>query len=151
MGHHLFANQATTLYITYYLTQMIVYRPFVFGPKPSKSSVSGQHVTEPPFPYHALNICTTAARACARIIEAQMKRGLTNIPGLCMVSYNSAGMLAWNVWDLKAQERNMRANGMEDIKPPFAQRIDELLADIKIFVDALEWARPRWQLVEPLL
>ncbi|EIN11920.1 hypothetical protein PUNSTDRAFT_142130 [Punctularia strigosozonata HHB-11173 SS5] len=140
MENQLFANQATTLYTSYYLTQILIYRPFI---RP--------HIIVDP--YHssdtlpALAICASAAKSCARILEIQLPRGLSNIPLLIAVSHLCAAILILNVWHAKARER---AALMEDIKPlrldaPAPSQVDALMTDVNAFLKALEWVEPRWE------
>ncbi|KAK0460990.1 fungal-specific transcription factor domain-containing protein [Desarmillaria tabescens] len=141
----IYSNLSATLYTTYYLTQMLIYRPFIPSPaaydgRPSNSTSS--------FPFPALAICTNAAKSCAHIVEEQMLRGIWNIPNLISVSHISCGMLLVGIWDLKAKERAQLANGVEDIKPPLVQALEPLIKDISIFLKALEWAAPRYETVE---
>ncbi len=144
----IYSNLSATLYTTYYLTQMLIYRPFIPSPaacdgRPSNSTSS--------FPFPALAICTNAAKSCAHIVEEQMLRGLWNIPNLIAISHISCGMLLVGVWDLKAKEKARLANGAEDIKPPLVQALEPLMKDIAIFLKALEWAAPRYETVEPIM
>ncbi|PBK81933.1 hypothetical protein ARMGADRAFT_976134 [Armillaria gallica] len=144
----IYSNLSATLYTTYYLTQMLIYRPFIPSPaacdgRPSNSTSS--------FPFPALAICTNAAKSCAHIVEEQMLRGLWNILNLISISHISCGMLLVGVWDLKAKEKARLANGAEDIKPPLVQALEPLMKDIAIFLKALEWAAPRYETVEPIM
>ncbi|TFK75372.1 hypothetical protein BDN72DRAFT_810971 [Pluteus cervinus] len=154
MPDPLFSNQAATLYTTYYLTQMVIFRPFVPSPTRSIESKFIQGPTIPPFPLPAMKICISAAQSCARIIDHQLKRGFSNIPAMCMVSHTGGGMLSWAIWDLKVQERLSRFPGVsvtEDIKPPDMDKVQEYIASINVFIKAMEWSQPRWQMVTPLL
>ncbi|KAF8910393.1 fungal-specific transcription factor domain-containing protein [Mucidula mucida] len=134
------SNLSATLYTTYYLTQMLIYRPFIPAPMSNNST----------FPFPALSICTNAARSSARIIEEQLQRGLWNVPNLNAVSIVSASMLLVHVWDLKHKDRTERENGM-DIDPPISCTVDPLLKDINIFIRALEWSSHRYEVVKPVL
>lgn len=154
MDNAVFSNQATTLYTLYYFIQMAIYRPFIPSPPISIATDHDAHdriTAESAFPFPAMEICTEAARACARIVEVQMERGLSNVPNLTHVAYHSAGMLLISLWDLKAQEAAQKATGFEDVKPPLAHQMQSLLADISVFIRALEWAEPRWEVVTPFL
>ncbi|KAF8664366.1 hypothetical protein AX16_000738 [Volvariella volvacea WC 439] len=142
-----FSNQATTLYASYYLTQMNIYRPFISRPQyftnyqyhlPSTQRVSDE----------AFKICMEASHALARIINVQRKRGYTNTPNMCTVAHMAAGMLSWSVWDLKVQERVVPS---EDLKAKVRHQIERCMKDIEICIEALEWAEKRWPAVTALL
>jgi hypothetical protein len=145
-----FTAQAGVLQALYHLVRMIIYRPFI-----SFSSTGASHLAcekEPSsFPYPAMEICVEAARSCARIAEVLMRRRLLNNPILMHAVHISASVLLVRVWDLKAQEKGLQALGIEDFKPPFAQRIEPFLADVNMFIRILEWAELRWSFVLPFL
>lgn len=152
MPNSVFANQAATLWITYYLVQMVIFRPFIPAPakilsKKEKDSLDAI----PPFPFNAMDICLKAADECARIIKVQSAHGFSNIPAVCMVSHTAAGMLSWAIWDLKIQEESKRLSNIDvDVKPP-AIAITEFMANLEVFVHTLETTQPRWAVVTPLL
>ncbi|KAJ7703127.1 fungal-specific transcription factor domain-containing protein [Mycena rosella] len=133
------SNQSATLYTTYYLAEMLMYRAFI-PPIAAPSSPAPQlpHISAS-FP--ALAFCINAARSSARIVEVQMARGWTNVPTLVAVSQLSAGILTLGVWDAKAKQQQ----DSEDVKPPLAHTIAPLMDDIGIFLGALEWAESRWE------
>jgi hypothetical protein len=101
----------------------------------------------------AILICTDAARSCARIVEVQLRDGLNNfhIPSVINTSYVCAGLLSYMIWNLKAQEKAQRSECSQDVKPPIAQRIEDHMADIHIFMKALEQAKLGWDVVDSML
>ncbi|KIM69740.1 hypothetical protein SCLCIDRAFT_19528 [Scleroderma citrinum Foug A] len=145
MENPLFANQAATLYITYYLVQIIIYRPFL---PPSLRSVSNR---PPPskMPVPCIAICVNAARCCSRILQIQVNRGISNIYSLICAAHMCAAILLMNYWDLKWQERNLtHSSAGEDVKSPLAVQMLQLLQEAKGFIRALELVRPRWRNAE---
>ncbi|KAF9227310.1 hypothetical protein BS17DRAFT_775262 [Gyrodon lividus] len=144
----LFANQSATLYITYYLIQIIIYRPFL---PPSLRSASNT----PPhssMPVPCIAICVNASKCCSRILKIQLSRGLSNIPSLICAAHMCAAILLMHFWDLKWQERNqLRCDALEDIKSPLALAMAELLEDVAVFIEALQLVRPRWRNAEMYL
>ncbi|KAJ7497363.1 fungal-specific transcription factor domain-containing protein [Mycena latifolia] len=136
-----FSNQSATLYTTYYLAEMLIYRAFI-PPVATPTSPTQQtpHISAS-FP--ALSFCINAARSSARIVEVQLARGWTNVPTLAAVSQLSAGILTLAVWDAKAKQQQQQDS--EDVKPPLAHVIGPLMDDIGIFIRALEWAENRWE------
>ncbi|EGO25312.1 hypothetical protein SERLADRAFT_437067 [Serpula lacrymans var. lacrymans S7.9] len=144
----LFANQAATLYTTYYLIQILIYRPFL------PSSLHSLQAKPPHsnMPVPCIAICVNAGKCCARILRTQIQRGLSNIPNLICTAHMCAAVLLMNFWDLKAQERAQLQSGlMEDVKPPLAHAMAELLEDVSVFTEALELVRPRWRNAEVYL
>jgi hypothetical protein len=146
MPNEIFAIQASTLYTAYYLCQILIYRPFIPFPAisndPSRPRVNP--IAYPDFPFPAQAICVNAARSCARIVDAQITRGIFNIPNLIAVSYISAALLLTSVWDLKAKERTAQPDQLEDIKPQHIQTIQTLLDDVAVLMKALEYTELRW-------
>ncbi|KAG6333681.1 hypothetical protein ID866_5411 [Astraeus odoratus] len=145
MEDPLFANQAATLYITYYLVQIIIYRPFL-----PPSLRSGSNITpHAKMPIPCIAICVNAARCCSRILQTQVSRGISNIYSLICAAHMCAAILLMNYWDLKWQERNLSKTSVgEDLKSPLAVQMADVLQEVKVFIQALELVRPRWRNAE---
>ncbi|KAI6134590.1 fungal-specific transcription factor domain-containing protein [Pisolithus thermaeus] len=145
MEDPLFANQAATLYITYYLVQIIIYRPFL---PPSLRSASNA-VPRSKMPIPCIALCVNAARCCSDILQIQMDRGISNIYSVICSAHMCAAILLMNYWDLRWQERNLiRASAGEDIKSPLAVQMAEVLRHASVFIQALELVKPRWRNAE---
>lgn len=152
-----FSSQAATIRSLYHLTQLLIYRPFI----PNPISFPPLHnlallPTESKFFHHpALTLSISAAKSCARIIKAQRRFGLEGVHVLNLIhtSCLCASTLLLGVWDLKTQQKAMKQKGanIEDVKPPLATQIEDLMKDIQVLVDALEWVKPRWEFVAPFL
>lgn len=143
----LFSDQSATLYITYYLIQIIIYRPFL---PPSLHSVINitPHVN---MPVPCIAICVNASKCVSRILKAHIPRGYSNIPILIWGSHVCAAILLMNFWDLKWQERTqMRRDDsvFEGIKSPLGLAMTELLEGVSVFIEALEAVKPRWRSAE---
>lgn len=154
MGHSEFISQAATLETFYLFAEMLIYRPFMSSLlAPPSSNIPPLYQTPPPdASFHATEICIRAARSCARIAEVQIQRSISLVVPIMMhAAHVAAAILLIRIWDLKAQERDHQAHGTEDIKPPFIQRIEPLLADVGIFIHLLEWAEPRWRFISTFL
>jgi hypothetical protein len=135
---HIFANQSATLFLTYYIVQLLIYRPFL----PSAHLYEG-HVE---FSLPALAICINATKACLRILEIQLAAGMTDIPMAITASQISAALLIQHVWRLKAQETVQQTEGLQDVKTVPGQAIPDLLSDAKKFIRILEDSSVRWPL-----
>lgn len=153
-----FSSQAATIHSLYHLTQLLIYRPFIPNPIlfPSLNNLALRLPTKSRyFRYPALTLSISAAKSCARIIKAQRRFGLEGVHVLNLIhtSCLCASTLLLGVWDLKTQQRAMKQKGanLEDVKPPLAMQIEDLMKDIQVLVDALEWVKPRWEFVEPFL
>jgi hypothetical protein len=132
---------------------MLIYRPFIVlnhAPVSSSGSRTSRGLAQSDLTDNALEICIDSARSCARIAEVLLEGGYSNFPVLLHASHLSAGTLLIGIWNLKLQEKNLRAQGTEDIKP-LCNQIEPLKSDVDVFMRILEWAEPRWQLVSHFL
>ena len=151
--------QSATLFTFYYLTLMLIHRPLITTSPPSPSAMPHKpHPSELPPPVLSdasptILICTDAARSCARIVEVQLRDGLNNfhIPSVINVAYVCAGLLSYVIWNLKVQEKAQRSECSQDVKPPITQRIEDHITDARIFMRALEQAKPHWNIVDSML
>jgi hypothetical protein len=64
-----FFRQSAVLHTTYYMVQILIHRQFL-----------SRAEEKPPSALPALAICTNAARACARILDAQQRRRHDPVP-----------------------------------------------------------------------
>lgn len=146
MVDQVFANQAAMLYTSYYLIQILIYRPFISFTSISNdaSRPRANPIAYPSFPFPALSICISAAQSCARIVDAQMKRGYAYIPNLINTASICAAVLMADVWDLKAKERTELSLQLEDVKPRYVQTIEARLEDVAVFMKALEGTESTW-------
>ncbi|KAJ8522041.1 hypothetical protein ONZ45_g1352 [Pleurotus djamor] len=135
--NQIFSNQSASLYITYYLTQILIHRPFIV-PDPSMSTT----LVEPPA--RALEICTNAAKACARILDAQLPKGFTSTPTLINCAHICAATLLMKVWDIKTQAQQ-RATGFTKGD---AREVESHLKDVDMFVRTMETLQPHWEIVD---
>lgn len=101
----------------------------------------------------AIVICMEAAKSCASMVDFQLRQGLRyyHPPNIINVSYICAGIFLLAGWNLKVQEKAFRNRGTQDMKPPLTQRVEENIAQAKIFVRALEALKHRWEVVDSLL
>ncbi|TFK54441.1 hypothetical protein OE88DRAFT_1625135 [Heliocybe sulcata] len=145
MEDHTFANQAVTLYTTYHLARIMVYRPFIKAP--DSALESPRYPGSSGLENSGLAICTEAARECARIFGVQLQRGLSNISNLISVSHICAALLLMNVWDIKARHT---VEGRHPYEPtPDAMdipQVQSLLSDVAILLRALEYASGKWSM-----
>src|ERR1700744_3910316 len=110
MADRVFSDQAATLYTTYYLLQLMTYRPFtsyiLCMDERQKELVAN-------FPFPASTICINAAKECARILNVQKRLRFSNITNLissCVIP----AMLLIDVWK-KNKLRETRQS--EVVKP----------------------------------
>ncbi|KAJ7647014.1 fungal-specific transcription factor domain-containing protein [Roridomyces roridus] len=82
-------NQSVLLYTAYYNLQILLHRPFI--PAPLQASLA-------PDAQPSLTICTTAARSCSRVLEAQAKRSLHIHPNALSAAFAAGIVLLLNVW-----------------------------------------------------
>lgn len=129
MPDPLFASQSATLYTSYYLLLLLVYRPFI--PPPNAARVNGKPEITEEYPFPALAICVSAARAGVRILERQIARGASNIPNLIAVAHLCGATLLVDVWESKKQ--NQKANVSDSVR------------DVQICLKALSLCSDRWE------
>lgn len=146
MEDFIFANQAATIRSSYHWNEMLIYRPFISSSE-SALNQGSQHDSFPSparSPIHALEICTNAARSCARIYKDRLRHGVSNVPNVVNLSQISAGILVLTFWDLKSQQRMQHSNNRGLSDSSLVQRMKNIRADISIFLELLEWAEPKW-------
>ncbi|KAK1225581.1 Gypsy retrotransposon integrase-like protein 1 [Marasmius sp. AFHP31] len=94
-ANEIFFNQSATLYSVYYWVTIQIHRPFI--PRVSKVN-SKSAVNNSPLSYSSLAVCTNAARACARLLDVQLTRGLPDVPTAQFSAFSSAMILVLNLW-----------------------------------------------------
>lgn len=144
MGSTVFANQSATLYLAYYMTQILIYRTFI--PPITLDGLSSHRAPHVELPYPSLAICINAAKACLRILEIQLEVGMMDIPYSIGASQVCAAILINHIWRLKAQARSQKMSTVEDVKPVPGQTIPEIMVDVNKFIGILGNAAKRWPL-----
>ncbi|KAI5118928.1 hypothetical protein M0805_003752 [Coniferiporia weirii] len=140
--HDIFANQSATIYTSYYLALILIYRPF------SQASVylPQQDIPAKPkalFPFPADSICSNSAHAAIRIIEVQMRRGLSNIPNMIAVSQVCAATLLMGLHASQATHE-----GDLETKKGESERV---MQDVEKCIRCLELAESRWIMARKFL
>ncbi|KAJ6514822.1 fungal-specific transcription factor domain-containing protein [Mycena vitilis] len=84
-----FFDQSAALYCTFYLTQILVHRPFIPAVRPVADSRSSS----------CLSICNSAARACSQIAATHQQRRPNNpLPFGQTAVFTSGIVLLLNIW-----------------------------------------------------
>lgn len=145
MGDRAFATQSATLFLGYYLNQILIYRPFI----PSiKSDAAAKPTSRLRFPFPALPICLNAARTVIRILDAEKKSGFTNYPIIIRACQEAGGILITHVWRLKTRDRALAVEGIpRKCSEPL---VADLVADIHKIIDTLDDLADRWPLAYSL-
>ncbi|KAI4523470.1 hypothetical protein K525DRAFT_267940 [Schizophyllum commune Loenen D] len=99
-----FFDQSALLYTCYYQLQIFVHKPFI-TPLQSDSRLS--------FP--SLAMCTSAARSCARVMDAQCQRGVVPLPHVHTAVSVAGFVLILNVWTVKQNGLVPNPRDMEDV------------------------------------
>ena len=146
MGNRVFATQSATLFLGYYLNQILIYRPFI----PSVKSDVGPKSTSPrtKFPFPALPICLNAARTAIRILETETKLGFGNIPVIIRACQEAGGILITHVWRLKTRDRVLAVGG--NFRGYTGPLIADLVTDVHKVIDILDFVADRWPLAYSL-
>ncbi|PPQ63989.1 hypothetical protein CVT24_009418 [Panaeolus cyanescens] len=98
-------------------------------------------------------VCLDAVKTCVRIIRNDCNRNIDSLdtPHLGIVVHACCAFLLIVIWSLKLQEQNLQSQGIHDIKPPVAQRIEWMMNDVLFFIQILEQHRVRWPICSSLL
>ena len=146
MDNRVFATQSATLFLGYYLNQILIYRPFI----PSVKSGAAAETTHSRvrFPFPALPICLNAARTAIRILEAEKKTGFSNIPIIIRACQEAGGILITHVWRLKTRDRALAVKGIP--RRYSGPLIADLVADVQKVIDILDEVCDRWPLAYSL-
>ncbi|KAJ7894534.1 fungal-specific transcription factor domain-containing protein [Mycena leptocephala] len=111
-----FLDQSTSLYVTYYHVQVLIYRPFI--PSPGETPAANSVLP-------SLAICANSARSCGHVMDVQSRRnGALNQPHAISALFDCAVILLLNVW-----------GGRRAVLSP--SDIARAVADIKKCVDVL--------------
>ncbi|KAF9793223.1 hypothetical protein BJ322DRAFT_1154669, partial [Thelephora terrestris] len=142
MGNRVFATQSATLFLGYYLNQILIYRPFIPSVRsdaPAKTSSSRVR-----FPFPALQICLNSARTTVRILEAGRKMGFSNIPIIIRACQEAGGILITHIWRLKTRDRVLATEGIpRSFSGPL---VVDLVADVHKIINILDGVADRWPL-----
>ena len=145
MGNRMFATQSATLFLGYYLNQILIYRPFI----PSvRSDALAKASPRARFPFPALQICLNAVRTSVRILEAEGKMGFSNIPIIVRACQEAGGILITHVWRLKTRDRMLAVEGMP--RTSSGPLIKDLVADVHKVINILDGVADRWPLAYSL-
>ncbi|KAJ7063364.1 fungal-specific transcription factor domain-containing protein [Mycena amicta] len=117
----LFFNQSALLHAEYYHVQIMVHRPYI--PAPLEVSRPGA--------LPSLTICTNAARACARIFNAQDKLGIEAPHSMLAAAFTAAIVLLLHTWSGK--------------RSGFAYNPSKEMNDVYICMKTLSVAEKRYQ------
>lgn len=153
MEDRAFASQAATLYTTYQLVQILIYRPFIRipriprGPHPARSPLSRRQA----FSQKALAICLSSARAGAYILDVQIQRGMSNLTNVVHVSFVCAGVLLTHLWDLIRQYGVQRRVSGADTRLQMSQEISSVLGEIGDLIARLEEVSPKYELAREMM
>lgn len=146
MDNRVFATQSATLFLGYYLNQILIYRPFI----PSVKSDAAMKTTRSRvrFPFPALPICLNAARTVVRILEAEKKAGFGNVPVIIRACQEAGGILITHVWRLKTRDRALAVKGIP--RRYSGPLIADLVADVQKVINILDGVCDRWPLAYSL-
>lgn len=117
----------------------MIYRPFL-------TSVHSRS-RPPKFPVSPLDVCVAAANSSARILEVQLRAGISNVPNLLAISHVCAAILSIKLWDLREREKLQVKveEGAENARPQVQPTQELLIRNILIFVKALQMFELKWE------
>lgn len=130
------------MYGCYYLTLILIYRPFslmaAYLPPDGRSdtvhatAVQSRNSRKRPFPFPADSICMTAAHSAVRVLESQARRGAANVPLMVNVAQICGATLL---------------TGLHTQAPPAARDTKErvrIVEDVEKCIACLKLAQARW-------
>jgi len=97
-----------------------------------------------------MSICVNSARVLAEIINHQLEHDKHKVYLMAEAAHFGAALVIRYVWWLKARE-HVQQEELQDIKPPLAQTIDEMMGHIAIFTRALKVVAPRLEIAAEAL
>ncbi|PIL36105.1 transcription factor [Ganoderma sinense ZZ0214-1] len=150
MEDRIFASQAATLYSTYHLVQILIYRPFIHIPR-GRSLNRPYSSQRAAFSQKSLSICLNSARAAAYILDVQTRRGMLNITNVIHVSFVCAGVLLVRLWDLVRQYGTSRGTVSREGRAQIAQEISSIMNEIGDVMARLEEVSPKWEIAREML
>ena len=147
VDNEIFSNQSATIYTTYYLTLILIYRPFsqasALLPQPHQDAPARPRKG---FPFPADTICTSAAHSAISIVDAQTRRGLSNIPNMIAVAHVAAVTQLITVHTLQTM------SGARDVdRIARLRECERYLEDVQTCIRCLELAESRWIMARKFL
>ncbi|KAF7318440.1 Zn(2)-C6 fungal-type domain-containing protein [Mycena chlorophos] len=135
--HETFFDQAVLLHSSFYALQIYIHRQYL----PFVTQNSPNIVQSLP----SLAVCTTAARATARILHLQrLRRGTTPIPDSLPYAFTAALILSINVWSAA------RSSGLSPHMNSSLDQIHELMEVVKLCEKRWALAGLFWDLLAEL-
>ncbi|CCM01111.1 uncharacterized protein FIBRA_03159 [Fibroporia radiculosa] len=122
MDNNTYATQSSMLYLSYYMVQITVYRPFMPAPRVialGDYSLKREQPDQLDDSLSSLSLCTNAAKAGARILEIVQERGLVLHTLYAHYAFLYSGVLLVNKWTQLGREyvqRHQHSHGYEDGK-----------------------------------
>ncbi|KAH9935489.1 fungal-specific transcription factor domain-containing protein [Fomitopsis serialis] len=134
MDNDVFASQSAMLYLTYYIVQITIYKPFSLSHGLTEGSLA------------ALAICANAAKAGTRILEVLLLRGLPRYTVAVHFSFVYAGVLLVNLWAQIAKDAEQMGRGSMADDSAVPPALEEQARDLFSLLGMLSSMRPRWEL-----
>ncbi|KAI0047765.1 hypothetical protein FA95DRAFT_1492043 [Auriscalpium vulgare] len=144
------ANQSATLSTTYHLVVTLLNRAFLPASILTRLRELGD--SRAPVPQnvvHAqtcLDVAVNAAKSGSQILHTIQKRGLSNISMMLSASEVFVAVLCLDIWIQKAQDNNRKAKGLAMQSHKIGH-----MENVKLLLDGLEWAIPRWETAHEIL
>jgi hypothetical protein len=142
-----FAAQSAIIHASYHSTRILVQRISVLPLQPETSELPNPNGVS----YDDdVSICVDSAKILAEIINYQLEHDIAKVQCMADAAHSGAALLIRYVWWLKAKEKAQQEE-LQDIKPPLAHIIDEIMGYVAIFTRALETAAPRSEMAAQAL
>lgn len=152
-----FAGQAATLYTTYHLMQILIYKAFIVVPRPLlrndragmqyKNNAHRSKLSD-----SALAICISSAKACAYILETQIQRGMSNINNVIHSAFVCCGVLLIHWWGTIVKAiRDTSTSEARDTPADDDTYLHDTVTNLSKFMEMLDALSPRWTMAGMIL
>lgn len=148
MKDDVFSSQSAQIYTSYYLTLILIYRPFGTAQMMLPDN-DVPRKTRKPFAFPADSICANAAHSATIILDTQVRRGSFSIPNMINVAQLCAAIQLMSFYAHKALKRNQEPESA--VYAAEKREQDRALEDVNRCMRFLELVEPRWIMARKFL
>lgn len=148
MQDDVFSSQSSLIYTSYYLTLILIYRPFGSAQKILPSNdVPGK--SRKPFPFPADSICANAAHSATVIVDTQVRKGPSYIPNMISVVQMCSVVQLMNYYAHATLKKGHDTGSLAFTTEKREQ--EQAMEDVQKCIRCLEMVEPRWIMARKFL
>lgn len=148
MQDDVFSSQSSLIYTSYYLTLILIYRPFGSAQKILPcNDVPGK--SRKPFPFPADSICANAAHSATIIVDTQVRKGSFFIPNMISVTQMCSVVQLMNYYAHVTLKKDRTLGSLAIATAKREQ--EQAMEDVQKCIRCLESAEPRWIMARKFL